>query len=106
MRQVEILTPGQYITLDDPSAERLERLMDKADNGIIEDIHRFTLCFESARMGVFWMPGVYWKREFEKRLGPFLKACDIRLEVGTAGGSSQWERENAPPLKTKAKRRG
>jgi hypothetical protein len=103
VRQVKILTEGQSLTLDEPSADRLECLLDKADKGISEDIHRFTLCFERAAHGVFFMPGIYWKREFEKRIGGFLKACDIRLETGNQGAPSQHDREYPRP---KAKGRG
>lgn len=103
--QVEILTPGQYLTLDRNSADRLECLFFNAENGVREDVHRFTLCFEKAVDGVFFMPGVYWVREFEKRLGPLLKSCEIRLATGTAGAPSQHDRENGRAPDPKAKRR-
>jgi len=105
MIQVEILTPGQYVTLDPNSADRLECLMFNAENGTREDVHKFTLCFEKAVDGLFFMPGVFWVREFEKRLGPMLKACEIRLATGTPGARSQWDRENCQ-LKAEDKRHG
>lgn len=106
MRQVEILTAGQYLILDEPSADRLECLMFNAENGVREDVHRFTLCFEKAVEGLFFMPGVFWVREFEKRLGPHLKACEMRLTAGTEGAPSQHDRENGRASDPKAKRRG
>lgn len=103
--QVEILTPGQYVTLDANSADRLECLLFNADNGIKEDVHKFTLCFEKAVDGLFFMPGVYWVKEFERRIGPALKLCEIRLATGTQGAPSQWERENHRQPDKKGKRR-
>ena len=91
--QVEILTPGQYLTLDRNSADRLECLFFNAENGVREDVHRFTLCFEKAVDGVFYMPGDYWVHEFEKRIGRLLKSCEIRLAAGTHGAPSQHDRE-------------
>ena len=95
--QVQILTPGQHVTLDNVSAEALESLMFDAENGSREDVHRFTLCFERAVNGVFFMPGAFWLYEFEKRIGRLLKASGIRLAAGTPGAKSQWEIENLIP---------
>lgn len=97
MRQVEILTLGQYLTLDPNSADRLECLLFNAENGVREDVHRFCLCFEKAVDGLFFMPGVFWVREFEKRIGGLLKACEIRLTAGTTGALSQHDREYPRP---------
>lgn len=105
MRQVETLTPGVFLLLDDPSADRLERLLGYADNGSTEDIHKFCLCFERASMGLFFLPSELWVREFEKRIGGYLKRCDIRLTKGV-GGITQWDRDNPPPKPVKGKRRG
>ncbi len=105
MREVEIYTPGQYLKLDPNSADRLECLLFNADNGVREDVHRFTLCFEDAVDGVFFMPGVFWVRESEKRLGALLKACEIRLATGTAGAPSQHDRQcGFAPDKRKGRR--
>jgi hypothetical protein len=106
MIEVPLYTAGQYLKLDHNSADRLECLMFNADNGVREDVHKFTLCFEKAVDGVFFMPGVYWVREFEKRLGPLLKTCEIRLAVGTAGAPSQHDRQcGSAPVKGKRERR-
>ena len=102
MRQVETLTPGVFLLVDDPSAERLEKLLGFATNGATEDIHKFTMCFERASMGLFFMPNSHWVREFEKRIGPYLKLCDIRLTEGE-GGVCQWDRDNPPPAKGKGR---
>jgi hypothetical protein len=96
MRQVEMLTPGVYLLLDDASADRLERLLSMATNGAIEDIHRFCLCFERASMGLFFLPGEHWTHEFKKRLGELFRLCDIRITTGTQGAVSQWDRDNPP----------
>lgn len=96
MRQVETLTDGVYLHLDDPSADRLERLMEMATNGLTEDIHKFCMSFERASMGVFYMTNRHWKQMFEQRLGHQFKLCDIRLVEGD-GGSFQWDRDNPPP---------
>lgn len=104
--QVEILTPGQYVTLDRNSADRLECLMFNAENGIREDVHKFTLCFEKAVDGLFYMPGIFWVREFEKRIGHALKAAEIKLVCGTEGARSQWDCENSKPPEKKGRRDG
>lgn len=105
-RRVELLTPGQYVTLDEPSAERLECLFTYAVNGAVEEVHRFSLTFERAQNGVFYMPGRFWKAEFEKRLNGLVKRCDIRMEIGTEGAESQWRRENPRPEAQGRARRG
>jgi hypothetical protein len=106
MIEVPLYTTGQYLKLDPNSADRLECLMFNADNGVREDVHKFTLCFEKAVDGLFFMPGVYWVREFEKRLGPLLKTCEIRLTAGTPGAPSQHDRDcGFVPAKGKRDRR-
>lgn len=103
MRQVNLLTEGESLLLETDAAERLERLLSRAEgeagNGYAEDIHRFSLCFESASGNAFVMPGRRWVEEFRRRLGPILKACDIQLVEGTHGAESQWAREVLLPRK-------
>ena len=97
MRAVEILTEGESLYMESASADRLECLLEKVrldkSNGYAEDIHKFSLCFGSAVGGVFTMAGQYWVAEFNKRIGPVLKACDIVLTEGTHGANSQWDRD-------------
>lgn len=92
---VEILTVGEILYLDPVAAERLERLLDKArkDTSFTEDIHKFSLCFEAALGNVFSMPGAYWTKEFSRRIGPILKACDIQLQTGSSASPTQWQRD-------------
>jgi hypothetical protein len=107
-RAVEILTPGEFLYLSEAAADRLERLLEIAvtDTAYMPDIHRFSLCFESAGGNMFTMPGPYWVAEFRRRLGPVLKACDIQLAAGTHGALSQWDREVWQPRQnTKARKK-
>lgn len=94
-RPVELLTPGEFLHLSEAAAERLEKMILIAgkDAAFLPDIHRFCLCFEGATDNTFTMPGPYWTKEFKRRLGPVLKACDIVLAEGTHGADSQWDRE-------------
>lgn len=104
MRQVETLQDGAFLLLDDASAERLERLMETATNGAVEDVHKFCMSFERASMGVFFMTSRHWKQLFEQRLGYQFRQCDIKLVVGD-GGICQWDRDN-PPAKPAKRERG
>lgn len=103
MRQVEILTEGEFLLMEDSAADRLESLLMRAKaevaNGYAEDIHKFSLCFESATGGIFTMPGRYWVEEFRRRIGHLLKACDIQLVEGIHGAPSLWDREVYLPRK-------
>jgi hypothetical protein len=101
-REVPLYTAGQYLRLDHNSADRLECLLFNADHGSRQDVHRFTLCFERASDGVFYMPGSYWVAEFEKRIGRLLKASEIRLATGNQGAASQHDRDcGFAPVKEK-----
>ena len=105
MRQVETLSEGVYLLLDDASADRLERLLELAVNGIGEDIHKFCMTFERASMGIFFMPNRHWKQMFDQRLSYQFKVCDIKLVEGD-GGECQWDRDNPRPKADHARGRG
>lgn len=105
-REVDLLTPGETLNLEANAADRLECLIEIGlkNPGLTEDIHRFTLCFESATGSVFTMPGRYWVDTFRSRIGRQLKACEITLAEGTHGADSLWDAQVLGPRKADRRR--